>query len=214
MWPDGAWRETCEEYWKAGCSLRIRMSRNTSWKFQWISKKVSMDFQESFRWISNLESIGSCPTTPLPLTVSSVPAIMNSTLNHNNYILMFRTFLTCTWKWEDPPVALSQLHSCLSQVFKPKKTEVQHSTQCQIKKSHLMQYRHQNTLFCWFSLKSHPVSNYSILCLRLICTPVWIPCRKVLRWPWCPLSSLCAHRSARARGGSRRQMYKWKWNFH
>merc|ERR1712105_324845 len=23
MWPDGAWRETCEEYWKAGCSLRI-----------------------------------------------------------------------------------------------------------------------------------------------------------------------------------------------
>ena len=34
-----------------------------------------LDFQEC--WISNLESTGSCPTTPLPLTVSNVPGFIN-----------------------------------------------------------------------------------------------------------------------------------------
>ena len=41
MWPDGAWRETWEEYWKAGCSLIIRRSR-----------KIPLDFQQSSIWIS------------------------------------------------------------------------------------------------------------------------------------------------------------------
>ena len=38
---------------------------------------------------------------------------------------------------------------------------------------------------------------------RIICTPVWSPCRREWQWPWCPLSSLCAHHSTQARGGSK-----------
>ena len=89
MWPDGAWRETCEEYWKAGCSLRIGRSRGTQdgkvsdgfqrkfqMNFHEIANYCQMDFQPGKYWLLSHNTSAShclqcawhmrtfCPTKP------------------------------------------------------------------------------------------------------------------------------------------------------
>ena len=172
MWPDGAWRETWEEYWKAGCSLR-RSRKSDSVVFP---TKSWLESQESFRWILEKGSVGF-PTWKVLAPDPQHPCLLRSpvclalwtelwTLHYDlNYHIYQSSGHFPNWFLPESEKIL-QLRSLSCTVASPKFSSLKKkfSIDCQIGMplkcdTHLMQYRHQNTLFCWFSLQQVTVIN-------------------------------------------------------